>query len=307
MTVGTFAAALGWDLACGEPPAILHPTVWVGRAAAALERPALRLSPTGQFVAGAAVGFGLPALAAVLSRALTRRLSRSPRPAFLRTLVPVWLLKSAFSVRMLVREAELVADRLDRGELDAARWRLRSLVSRETGELDPAHVASAAIESLAENVTDSFVAPWCYAAAGGVPAALAYRVVNTLDSMWGYHGNYEHFGKIPARLDDALNFLPARLSAALISLAAGRRARDAWTTARREHARTESPNAGWTMAAAAGALGVWLEKPGAYRLGRGADPDPEAIRRAARLVTRTAVIAALLTAAAMTARERRGR
>ena len=296
MNCTAFAAALGWDLGLGEPPPALHPTVWAGRAAAALERPALRLPPFGQFLAGAVAALAMPAFAAVAARSV-----RKLRPPAVRTLVAAWLLTSTFSVRMLAREAGRVADALERGDEDAARRHLRSLVSRDTTQLGPAHLASAAVESLAENVTDSFVAPWFYAVLGGVPAAVAYRVVNTLDSMWGYHGRYEYLGKVPARLDDVLNYAPARLSALLIALAAGRRAPAAWAVARRDHRRTESPNAGWTMAAAAGALGVWLEKPGEYRLGAGGDPGPDAIRRGMELVTRAAAIAGLMAMAATAA------
>jgi adenosylcobinamide-phosphate synthase len=120
----------------------------------------------------------------------------------------------------------------------------------------------------------------------GVPGAFGYRVVNTLDSMIGYHGKYEHLGKFAARLDDILNFIPARLAALLLVLAAAmkKRGRDAWKTALKEHVRTESPNAGWPMAAMAGALNVQLEKVGHYVLGEGrAAPTLESIDSAVKL------------------------
>ena len=127
------------------------------------------------------------------------------------------------------------------------------------------------MESVAESTCDSLVAPLFYFLLLGVPGAIGYRVVNTLDSMIGYHGKYEYLGKFAARLDDVLNFIPARLTALLLVLAAfvmKRNGRKAWQTALREHAKTESPNAGWPMAAMAGALDVRLEKVGHYQLGK---------------------------------------
>jgi adenosylcobinamide-phosphate synthase len=159
-------------------------------------------------------------------------------------------------------------------------------VSRETSTLGAGLVAAAAIESLAENLTDSALAPWLAYACLGASGAAAYRALNTLDSMVGYRGRYEYLGKPAARADDLANLVPARLGALLIAAAApagGGSARRAWRTARRDHRRTASPNAGWTMAAMAGALGVTLEKTGHYRLGDGPEPGPDDLRRAQRV------------------------
>jgi adenosylcobinamide-phosphate synthase len=124
--------------------------------------------------------------------------------------------------------------------------------------------------------------------------AIVYRAIYTADAMIGYReGALEHFGKIAARLDDALNFVPARLATLALALAAGLARGDARAvvaTSWRDHSRTASPNAGWTMAAMAGALGVVLERPGAYRFGRGRSPDAGDIRRAVRLMVAAAVI-----------------
>jgi adenosylcobinamide-phosphate synthase len=173
------------------------------------------------------------------------------------------------------------------------------LVSRPTGELDADHVASAAVESAAENLTDAFVAPLLCYLAFGLPGAYAYRAINTADAMIGYRAErFEYFGKAAARLDDVLNIVPARLSALAIAAAArvaGGDARRAWRVMMRDHGRTASPNAGWTMSAMAGALGVALEKPGAYRLGDGSLPGPGHIGRARRI----ARAAGLGSAAAM--------
>ena len=162
------------------------------------------------------------------------------------------------------------------------------LVSRPTSDLDRGQVASAAIESAGENLTDAFVAPLvCYLALG-LPAAYVYRTVNTADAMIGYReGALEYFGKASARLDDVLNLVPARLSALAIVVLAGlvgADVRGAWQIMWRDHGRTASPNAGWTMSAMAGALGIVLEKPGAYRLGEGRVPQASDVERSIRLM-----------------------
>ena len=132
----------------------------------------------------------------------------------------VFLLKSAFAVRGLAVAAWKVSRPLGRGDLVAARAALGSLVSRDTKDLPAPLVAAAAVESVAENTSDSIVAPLLFYAVGGVPAAIAYRAINTLDSMIGYRGRFEWLGKVAARLDDLVNLIPARLTALLLALAA---------------------------------------------------------------------------------------
>jgi adenosylcobinamide-phosphate synthase len=182
----------------------------------------------------------------------------------------------------------------------------RHLVSRPTAGLDSSSVASAAVESVAENTTDSVVAPLLFYAVLGLPGAAVYRAVNTADAVLGYRtGVLEHFGKAAARLDDLLNLLPARLAAALLVIAAplaGASASGAVRVLWADGQRTASPNAGLAMAAAAGALDLRLEKPGHYRLGAGRPPVPADIRRSVRLLwtavgLATAAVAAGLAAA----------
>ncbi|MBI2526165.1 MAG: cobalamin biosynthesis protein CobD [Candidatus Rokubacteria bacterium] len=279
MTVLLLAVAL--DLMLGEPPSRWHPVAWAGRLLGA----GARLAPPGPpwllrlhgalLVAGVA---GAAALAAGIAAGWAGRW------AWLQTLVAACLLKYTFSVRRLFAAVDEVRRALARGDLAEARRALAlHLVSRPTGSLDEGAAASAAIESLAENLTDSVVAPLCLFLVGGVPAAWAYRAVNTADAMIGYRdGRLEHLGKAAARLDDLLNLIPARLAAAALvagAWCAGQSARPAWATLRRDGGLTASPNAGRTMAAMAGALGVTLAKPGHYRLGAGPAPDVRAIER----------------------------
>jgi adenosylcobinamide-phosphate synthase len=211
------------------------------------------------------------------------------------------LLKSALAVRALGAAGADVAEPLRRGALAEARAALRSLCSRDASALDAPLLAAAAVESLAENCSDSAVAPLLFWAALGVPGAVAYRAVNTLDARLGYRGHHEWLGKASARLDDLLNLVPARLTAALL-LAAGaaRRAdlRRGWTVLRRDAGLTASPNAGWPMAAMAGLLGVQLEKVGHYRLGDPLRPvGPGTIALAWRIAGLAAILGAVLCGA----------
>jgi adenosylcobinamide-phosphate synthase len=192
------------------------------------------------------------------------------------------------SLRGLIAAARAVAAPLAAGDLAAARAAVGlHLVSRPTAALAPDEVASAAVESVAENLTDAFVAPVCFYLVFGLAGAAAYRAVNTADAMIGYRdGTLEWFGKVAARLDDALNFVPARIAAlGLVGAAVLARedARGACRVLRRDGGRTASPNAGRTMAAMAGGLGLTLAKRGAYRLGDGRPPAASDIARAVRV------------------------
>jgi adenosylcobinamide-phosphate synthase len=260
------AGALALDLAVGEPPRALHPVVWMGRFYRALRGHAPR-RPAPAFFYGVMMAVAGPLLFAAVAWGLMRALASLPAAQLV---VEIWLLKSAFAVRALGGAASAVARALAAGDLDGARLGLRALVSRDTGALSPPLMAAAAVESVAENASDSLVAPLVFYVVGGVPAALAYRACNTLDALIGYHGDTEWLGKAAARLDDAANLVPARLTAALLVVASALVGGSAWGALRiwwRDGARTESPNAGRPMAAMAGALGVQLEKVGCYRLG----------------------------------------
>jgi adenosylcobinamide-phosphate synthase len=293
------AGAVALDLAAGEAPSGVHPVAGIG---AALAWGHERLRGSGrraQLAGGAATVGGLALAAALVGRRLEQRL---PAP-----LLAV-AVKQTFSLRQLTREGRRVAAALDGGELDLARVRLRALVSRPTEVLGEPLLAAAAIESLAENLGDSVVAPLaCYAAAG-LGGAAAYRVVNTADAMYGYRGELEWLGKPAALADDALNRLPSRAAALALVLAAlvvdgPAAARRALATWRSDAGRTASPNAGRPMAAMAGALGRRLEKAGHYVLGADfPEPAPADVRRAARLVEAAAGLACLAAAGLLAAR-----
>lgn len=274
------------DLVVGDPGNRWHPVAWIGRGLHWARRRAARGGPWVLFCTGALVVVGSSLAVFVLVEALV---SWTAALGWVGLLFQAWLLKCTFSLRRLIEAAREVKRALALGSLEEARQRVGwHLVSRQTGALSAGQVASATVESVAENLTDSVLAPLFFFLLFGAAGAWAYRVVNTADAMWGYREEeLEYFGKPAARLDDLLNWIPARLSGfgiVLGALVVGEAAGNAWRTMWRDHGRTASPNAGWTMAAMAGALGVELEKPGVYRLGNGDLPTAEAIDRAIRVM-----------------------
>ncbi len=265
--------ALAVDLALGEPPRLIHPVVWMGKVASFLERGGAGKTRLAQFVYGVGMSLFLIGLFAVATYFILFYLKSLSFVAYV--IIGAALLKSTFSLKELRGGALRVKRLLVREELAEARRELCSLVSRDPWGLSEPLVVSATVESVAENTCDSFVAPLFYFLLFGVPGAIAYRVVNTLDAMVGYHGKYEYLGKFASKLDDVLNFIPARLTALLLVLASflsGRGVRASWQVALSEHSKTESLNAGWTMAAVAGGLNVQLEKVGHYKLGKAGTP-----------------------------------
>jgi|TARA_B100000809_G_scaffold188690_1_gene187078 adenosylcobinamide-phosphate synthase len=202
-------------------------------------------------------------------------------------LVGGFLLKTTFSVKMLHQTAARVRELLTAGDMAGVRAQMSSLVSRDPSQLTAEGATAATVESVSENIADSIIGPWLAFALFGLPGAVAYRAINTLDSMIGYHGRYEYLGKASARFDDLVNLIPSRLAGLLLVIASlvlpGQKASDAWRIMLRDHGKTESPNAGWTMSGMAGALGVELEKADHYRLGDARrQVEPEDITRTVR-------------------------
>lgn len=290
-------AAVALDLVVGDPPNRFHPVAAMGWLIAVLRKRAPTQGRWRPLLAGLgilALGAGLSVIVGVLVL-LVRDWVYG-----VGVIVEVILLKATFSIRGLAGAAWQVGRALEAGTLEEARHLLAwHLVSRDTTALDEAQVAAAAVESVAENTSDGVVAPWLFYLIGGLPAALAYRFVNTADAMLGYRdAEREWLGKVPARLDDVLNWLPARVTAALIVLAAplvGGRPRQGLKVWWNDAGKTASPNAGQPMAAAAGVLGVELEKVGCYRLGAGQHrPTAPDVRRAVKLLCVSAAIALAL-------------
>lgn len=262
------AIAIIIDVTLGDPPNLFHPVAWMGKVVTLLERGGRRLGNTARLIYGILMTLLTMAIFVIPAIYLAFWLERLGPAAVI--IFSALLLKSTFTIRGLRGAALKIRDILLKDNPDEARFELRSLVSRNTADMPQPLLVSATVESVAEGIGDSLVAPLFFFLLFGLPGAIAYRVVNTMDAMIGYHGEYEYLGKFAARMDDVLNFIPARISALLLILAAAlasQTGRKSWQTALRQHRRTESPNAGWPMAAMAGALDVRLEKVGQYQLG----------------------------------------
>jgi adenosylcobinamide-phosphate synthase len=293
------------DLIWGEPPAVLHPVVYMGRLIGFFEKYFFKGSTFFQFLLGACLSLLVIATFTIPAYFLLQLLKERIYPIYF--LISVFLLKTTFAIRALKISAATVKDSLSKGDYYKARGQLKSLVSRETGDLDEKLIISAAVESVGENITDSVVSPWLFFVFFGVPGAMAFRAINTLDAMIGYHGKYEYFGKCAARLDDIINFIPARIVGFLICLAGFLIGKgfSSLTTMLREARKTESPNAGFSMGAIAGALGVELEKPGHYRIGKSKNPlHTNTIQDAEKMLIVTSFLALTLCIGIILVKER---
>lgn len=288
--------ALMIDIIFGEASNRFHPVAWLGELAS-LE---LKLNPhegkARQFI------YGL-GMVTVTASAITLLLYLALQAVqnintILYIVISAYFFKNTFSLRGLWQAVERVKKALGSGNISGARIQAQALVSRDVNTLDRQQLISASIESCAENLCDSFVAPLFYFAIFGLPGALCYRIINTFDAMIGYHGQWEYTGKFAARLDDTVNYIPARLSGLFILLASllcKANASQGWRTMLSQHAITESPNAGWTMCAMAGALNVRLEKSGAYSLGCGnGETGLAAVTQSQTIMLASAALCALL-------------
>lgn len=257
--------AVGLDLALGDPRWAPHPVRIIGRLAMALENPFRRLFRN-QRLAGAMLALtvigasGTAAWAAVQGAAWLHPLAGD--------VVSILLIAACLAARDLAAHAMAVYRPLKAGDLDQARRSLAMIVGRDTERLDESGVARAAVESVAENLVDGVTAPLLFAAVFGPVGAIAYKAINTLDSTFGYKNErYARFGWAPARIDDAANYLPARLTGPFVAPAAFLLRQQALGAARillRDRRRHVSPNAGYPEAAFAGALGVQLGGPAHY-------------------------------------------
>ncbi len=306
LDAGVILLAILLDLVGRELPSRLHPTVWIGQTIRLVERSAPR-NRVGGLTVGVLMALLIPGFWALAAWLATWGLQELYPLAYL--LGGAVLLKSTFAVAMLHRVAARTRLLVVNGDLTGLRENMRSLVSRDVSAMGPQQAIAATVESVSENTTDSFIGPWLAFAIFGLPGAFAYRAINTLDSMVGYRGEYEFLGKAAARLDDLVNLAPARLTALLLAtgsaLLPGQRAAGAWSIMWRDHSRTASPNAGWTMSGMAGALGVALEKEGHYRLGDANRPLEAAdITRAVQSMYFIAGLGAVIALALILAKDR---
>ena len=292
LRAGAMLVAFAVDRWLGEPPPALHPVVWMGKAMGATGAPWPGRSPTGQFFRGAVWWFA-GAVTVLVAAWLATMLVQQFAPLFglwsagIEIFAIGLLLKPLLAWRMLREEVCAVEAALGQG-LDEGRRQLSRLVSRDTRSLTEGEVRESTLESLAENLNDSLVAPLFWFAIAGLPGAAVYRFANTADAMWGYRDRWEWAGKWAARADDVLSYVPARLTALLLA-AGGYR----WPHGLAKVAQVPpSPNSGWPMGTLALVLGVRLTKPGVYVLNpSGSLVGPSDMRAGLKVCERAAWLA----------------
>jgi adenosylcobinamide-phosphate synthase len=325
-------AATVWDRYLPSLPLLIHPVVLVGRLitnALNILPKQVFVSPTLGFVAGCglfasvlgtallAAGLLLHVAAPMATATMVQQIamqypgqeatSQRVLAEFGGWILEILLVNSSCNLQLLCTLALQMARFLERRQIPQARAQLSWLCSRDPSKLTAAELAAGTLESLAENLSDSFVAPLFWYIWLGPLGCLGYRVMNTLDSRVGYHGKFEWVGKPSARLDDLVNLVPARLTAIFLVVAAtvvqGCDAGNGWSAAWKDCSQCESPNAGWPMAAMAGLLGVILEKKGEYRLGNSitvaqkeALPSPSSMRRGHKVAQLAGCLAAAMAA-----------
>jgi adenosylcobinamide-phosphate synthase len=269
MSIATTLLALLIEATAGYPERVLraigHPVIWIGQLISVLDRALNRSGSASRKAAGFLALLIIIAVPAVAAYAIERALLLLP----LGFVLVAALASSLIAQRSLHEHVERVADALETGGLEAGRAAVSQIVGRDPQALDEAGVARAAIESLAENFSDGVVAPAFWLAIGGLSCGVAYKAINTADSMIGHKNEkYGEFGYASARLDDLVNLPASRLSALLISASAAVTDREAgwraWEAVTRDARKHRSPNAGWPEAAMAGALGLSLAGPRAY-------------------------------------------
>ncbi len=294
-------AALGGfllDLWLGDPSWMPHPVVYMGKLISASERflrSHLPKTPRGERIGGALVAAFLPIFTLLLTGSVCL-LAYRLHPGLGLAVQVLWCWQ-ALAMKGLAQESGKVQVQLDRHDLPAARTAVSRIVGRDTQALDEVGVTKAAVETVAENFSDGVAAPMLYMFLGGAPLALCYKSINTMDSMLGYKNDqYLHFGRCAAKLDDAANYLPARIAALFWIAAAfltGHDGRGAFRIWRRDNRCHASPNSAQTESACAGSLGIQLAGPAWYFGQRyekptigdpGRTPEPADIGRANRML-----------------------
>jgi adenosylcobinamide-phosphate synthase len=258
-------AAFILDLVLGDPTLLPHPIRWLGRAITAGE-PFFRNLRLKLSISGAIFAVSLIAGTWTLTFVLMKTAQYLHPLA--KAGVEILIIYYCISIRSLESSAMAVFKALTQTSIDDARAKVAHIVGRDVENLNPEEISRATVETVGENLVDGVISPLFYAAMGGAPLAMAYKMINTLDSMIGYKNDkYRDFGKVAARIDDIANFIPARFSIPIISLAAqiidGKGVRT-FQTALTEGANHTSPNAGYSEAAFAGALGIRLGGPNYY-------------------------------------------
>ncbi len=276
------------DVIFGEPPTKIHPVVWMGKLIDFFTNYLIKYRSK---ISGIILTIIIVTIFTLATYVLLHSLAFN---YVLYILVSSLILWVTFAIKLLLSSAESMRNDIN-NNIQRARQSMSYLVSRNTAELTEEDLVSATIETLTENITDSVIAPLFYAFIFGVPGAVAYRVVNTLDAMVGYKTSEKIvIGWFPAKLDDILNFIPARIAGILVVIAAAILMLDwknAYKIMRRDARKPDSPNSGFSMAAAAGALNIQLKKIGYYEIGDASSPlTPDKITEAVSLAKMTILL-----------------
>jgi adenosylcobinamide-phosphate synthase len=285
------------DIVFGELPDSFHPTLWMGKTITYFKSKLRSQNTNREKLNGVLLCF-LPIAVFVIPVYLTIYLVRTFFGWIPYVVVSSFLLSTTIAIRCMKQYTVPVGEALENDDCDKAKQLLPFIVRRKPDGLKRGHIISAAVETIAEGTTDGITSPFFYFALFGVPGAVTYRVVNTLDSMVGYKNkDLINIGWFSAKLDTIMNYIPARLTAILMivaSLVLGENWRKSWIILKRDQKNTESPNAGWTLAAMAGALNIQLEKPGFYIIGDNSVLLPKHIKSALRILMLTAILFGIL-------------
>ena len=256
--------ALIIDLIIGDPAFPFHPVRLIGLFINYTENVFRKLSFSERF-SGTSAAFSLLAIMVLLFYAAAKVIALLPAGSLIFSVIVFYF---SFAVKDLTKHGRAVEKALSKGCIEEARIKVSYLVSRETDKLEADQIIQATVESLSENTGDSIIGPIFWGLLLGPAGSFFYRAINTMDSMWGYKNErYIFFGRTAAKLDDLVNFIPARLTGLCLCLASFFTAPyplSAWKTMFREHSHNKSPNAGYPEAAVAGALGILLGGPGIY-------------------------------------------
>jgi adenosylcobinamide-phosphate synthase len=292
------AAAIGLDFLLGDPRNRYHPVAWLGKLMGFFVPKLKARDERAEKARGIIFALGITLATGIGSYLLTN-VGAYFAGAFALAIISAIILKLTVAVRGMERHAKAIMGALETGDLDGARKSLSMIVRRRTDDLSEQHILSATIECVSESTVDGITGPIFYYSLLGPAGAVAYRTINTLDSMLGYKEDYfRHIGWMSARLDTIANYVPARLTAYLMIISAKIIGADWMNSIRmlqRDHTKTFSPNAGYPMATMAGALRIRLEKIGHYSLGDEQEPASlEKCRAALSIMKLTTVLFAIV-------------
>ncbi|MGB9959107.1 MAG: cobalamin biosynthesis protein [Candidatus Bathyarchaeales archaeon] len=293
------ALALIIDFLFGDPPDKVHPTVWMGKIIAFLKPKLKNRKPKIEKINGFLLCL-LTIIIFVFPAHLLLNFIQQNLGLAAYIIVAAIILKPTFALKCMEHYTLPIAKAVEEGKTNEAKLLLPYIVRRNPDELDEKQVISAAVESIAEGTVDGVTSALFYFALFGVPGAIAFRVINTLDSMVGYKDlEHANIGWFSAKLDTIVNYIPARLTALLMVTAAWilqKNWKKAWRTLNSDRRKTESLNAGWPMATMAGALNIRLEKPNFYMLGNenSNNPTPKNIHQALQIMKLTTILFATL-------------